>query len=127
MGMEVTGKVYGVFETKQISDRFSKREFVLEIADNPKYIQLVMFQATGDRCAMLDGVKVGDELRVEFSLRGREWRSPSGELKYFNTLDVWKIEAKSAAPSKPASAPSSTSTPAPASDTAAGSEDDCPF
>ena len=23
---------------------------------------------------------------------GREWRSPSGEVKYFNSLDCWKIE-----------------------------------
>jgi hypothetical protein len=35
---------------------------------------------------------VGDEVRIEFSLRGREWRSPSGDVKYFNSLDVWKIE-----------------------------------
>ena len=32
-------------------------------------------------------------MRIEFSLRGREWRSPSGDVKYFNSLDVWKIEA----------------------------------
>jgi hypothetical protein len=29
---------------------------------------------------------------IEFSLRGREWRSPSGETKYFTTLDVWKLD-----------------------------------
>jgi hypothetical protein len=52
----------------------------------------VQFQLTGDRCSQLDGMRVGDEVRIEFSLRGREWRSPSGELKYFNSLDVWKIE-----------------------------------
>lgn len=99
MGIEATGKVYQVFETKQISDKFRKREFVLELADNPKYPQLVLFQATGDRCESLDAVKVGDVVKVEFSLRGREWRSPSGETKFFNTLDVWKVEL-----TKPASA-----------------------
>ncbi len=35
---------------------------------------------------------MGDEVRVEFSLRGREWKSPQGELKYFNSLDVWTLE-----------------------------------
>lgn len=93
MGIEATGTIYAVFETKQVSERFTKREFVLELADNPKYPQLVMFQATGDRCASLDGFSTGDKVRVEFSLRGREWRSPKGEVKYFNTLDVWKVEA----------------------------------
>jgi len=30
---------------------------------------------------------------VTFNLRGREWRNPQGEVKYFNSLDVWKLEA----------------------------------
>lgn len=92
MGIEATGKIYALFETKQVSERFSKREFVVEMADNPKYPQLVMFQLTGDRCVQLDDFAVGDEVRIEFSLRGREWRSPSGEVKYFNQLDCWKVE-----------------------------------
>ena len=92
MGIEATGKLHTIFETKQVSERFSKREFVVELADNPKYPQTVLFQLTGDRCAQLDGMSVGDPVRIEFSLRGREWRSPNGEVKYFNSLDVWKIE-----------------------------------
>jgi hypothetical protein len=92
MGMEVRGKLHTIFETKQVTERFSKREFVVELADNPKYPQVVLFQLTGDRCEQLDRLKVGDEVQLEFSLRGREWRSPSGEVKYFNSLDVWKID-----------------------------------
>jgi hypothetical protein len=92
MGIEVSGKLHTIHETKQVSERFSKREFIVELADNPKYPQLVLFQLTGDRCVQLDEHKVGDEVRIEFSLRGREWRSPQGELKYFNSLDVWKLE-----------------------------------
>jgi hypothetical protein len=97
MGIEATGKLHTIFETKQVSERFSKREFVVELADNPKYPQTVLFQLTGDRCTQLDGMNVGDQVRIEFSLRGREWRSPSGEVKYFNSLDVWKIEPARAA------------------------------
>jgi len=94
MGIEATGKLHTIFETKQVSERFSKREFVIEMSDNPKYPQVVLFQLTGDRCAQLDGLNVGDQVTIEFSLRGREWKSPSGEVKYFNSLDVWKIEAR---------------------------------
>ena len=93
MGIEATGKLHTIFDTKQVSERFSKREFVVELNDNPKYPQVVLFQLTGERVSQLDGLSVGDQVRIEFSLRGREWRSPSGELKYFNSLDVWKIEA----------------------------------
>ncbi|MEZ4366154.1 MAG: DUF3127 domain-containing protein [Kofleriaceae bacterium] len=92
MGIEITGKLHTIFETNRVSERFTKREFVLELTDNPKYPQVVLFQLTGDRCSNLDHFSVGDEVRVDFSLRGREWHSPKGETKYFNSLDVWKIE-----------------------------------
>lgn len=93
MGIEITGKIHTIFETQQVSERFTKREFVLELEDNPKYPQTVLFQLTGDRCSQLDDLSVGDGVRVEFNLRGREWRSPKGEVKYFNSLDVWKVES----------------------------------
>ncbi len=92
MAMEVTGKLRALFDTKQVSERFAKREFVLEIVDG-KFPQTVLFQLTGDRCASLDEFAVGDEVRVEFNLRGREWRSPQGDVKYVNSLDVWRIES----------------------------------
>jgi hypothetical protein len=97
MGIEVTGRLNAIFDTKQVTERFSKREFVVEMSDNPKYPQLVLFQLTGNRCENLDGLNVGDDVRVEFSLRGREWKSPQGETKYFNSLDVWTIERASSA------------------------------
>jgi Domain of unknown function (DUF3127) len=96
MGLEATGKLHTIFETKQVSERFTKREFVVELTDNPKYPQMVLFQLTGDRCAQLDGFRVGDAVRLDFSLRGREWRSPGGDVKYFNSLDVWKVEPANA-------------------------------
>jgi len=100
MAMEATGKLRVIYETKQISERFTKRELVLELIDG-KYPQSVLFQLTGDRCAMLDQFQVGDEVRVEFNLRGREWKNPQGEIKYFNSLEVWRIErARDTAPSR---------------------------
>jgi hypothetical protein len=95
MGLEITGKLHAIFDTAQVSERFTKREFVIALADNPKYPQLVQFQLTGERVGQLDGFNVGDEVRLEFSLRGREWKSPRGEVKYFNSLDVWRIDRAS--------------------------------
>ena len=92
MALETTGKIYALFDTQQVTERFRKREFVLELGDNPRYPQYVQFQLTGDRCENLDGFAVGEEVRVEFSLRGREWQSPRGETKFFNSLDVWALE-----------------------------------
>jgi hypothetical protein len=92
MGMEATGRIHVLFDTQQVTERFRKREFVVELADNPRYPQYVLFQLTGDRCEALDKFEVGQQVRVEFSLRGREWRSPKGEVRYFNSLDVWTLE-----------------------------------
>ena len=96
MGLETSGRIHIVKEAQQVTERFRKREFVLELADNPQYPQFVQFQLTGNRCDKLDGVKPGDEVRVEFSLRGREWKSPQGEIRYFNSLDVWDLQVQGA-------------------------------
>jgi hypothetical protein len=92
MAMTISGTVLTVFETKQVSDKFRKREFVVETAENPKYPQKLMLEATGDRTSLLDNVGEGDTVTVAVNLRGREWRSPSGEVKYFNTIEAWKVD-----------------------------------
>ena len=96
--MQTRGRIHAVFDTQQVTERFRKREFVVELADNPRYPQLVLFQLTGDRCEKLDGFGVGDEVEVEFSLRGREWTSPKGEVRYFNSLETWSIDRAGDAP-----------------------------
>lgn len=98
MAMETEGILYRRFDAQQVTERFRKREFVLELVDNPKYPQHVLFQLTGDRCELLDAFDEGTRVRVEFNLRGREWTSPSGDVKFFNSLEVWRLEAADAAP-----------------------------
>jgi hypothetical protein len=89
--MEVTGTLKAKFDTQKVSDRFSKREFVLTTEANTPYPQHVSFQVTQDKCNILDQFNPGEELRVQFNLRGREWNGPQG-IKYFNTLEAWRIE-----------------------------------
>jgi len=101
MAFNIKGNVHLVGETKQVSDKFSKRQIVVETTDNPKYPQLVEFEATGDRCALLDGIGQGDSVDIAFNVRGREWKGPNG-TKYFVSLDIWKVERIGAAASKPA-------------------------
>lgn len=92
MNMQVQGRIHTAFAEAQVTQRFKKREFVLELDAASRYPQLVLFQLTGDRCAALDEFAAGDTVSVEFSLRGREWQSPKGETRYFNSLEVWSIE-----------------------------------
>ena len=86
-----TGTVKLVNDTVQVTEKFAKREFVVTDTSS-MYPQDIMFQAVQDKCSMLDGIQQGDQVEVSFNLRGREWTSPQGEVKYFNTLDAWRIE-----------------------------------
>lgn len=107
-------------DTQKVTDSFQKREFV--ITDNSsQYPQHCQFQLVQDKCNLLDPVNEGEEITVSFNLRGREWTSPQGEVKYFNSLDAWRIEKAQA--SAPAAAPQGE--PASAFDDSA--EDDLPF
>ncbi len=89
--MEVVGTLKVKFDTQKVSERFTKREFVLTTEASTPYPQHVSFQITQDKCSILDQYNEGEELKVQFNLRGREWNGPQG-IKYFNTLEAWRIE-----------------------------------
>jgi hypothetical protein len=88
---KLTGTLKVANQTQVISEKFSKRNFVIT-TENDKYPQDIEFQLTQDKCNLLDAFKVGNQLEVSFNLRGREWTSPAGEVKYFNTLEAWRLE-----------------------------------
>ncbi|MDB4443081.1 MAG: DUF3127 domain-containing protein [Saprospiraceae bacterium] len=125
---EAEGKLYKKMDIQQVTDTFKKREFVVEMVDGA-YTQLVKFQMVQNNCEKLDGFNEGDEVKVTFNLRGREWTSPQGEVKYFSTLDAWKIDSQtgtSVQQAAPASAPTNIPSPTDAPP-AAQSNDDLPF
>ncbi len=100
MSLQVKGKLKLKGEAQAVSDRFRKREFVLT-DDSSQYPQHISFQLTQDKCSLIDNVNPGDEITVSFNLRGREWTSPKGEIKYFNSLEAWRIETGATATSAP--------------------------
>ena len=104
---KLTGTIKVLNDTVQVNDRFSKREFVVQTGD--MYPQTILFQSTQEKCALLDGVQVGEQVEVSFDLRGREWVSPQGEVRFFNSLEAWRIEKvaqqSGGAPSAPSPVP----------------------
>ena len=92
MAYQTLGKLTEIFSIKKINERFQKRDIIIEVAENPDYPQYVTFQLSGDRCGLVDSFNTGDELKISFNLRGNKWSSPDGTTKYFNSLDIWKIE-----------------------------------
>jgi len=85
MAYQATGRLHKVFDTEQKSASFAARDFVVEVADG-KFPQMIKFQLVQDKCALIDDYKEGDEISVEFDLRGREWNE-----KYFTNLNAWRI------------------------------------
>ena len=113
--MEIKGTIKKISATVQISERFRKREFVVEYGSNPDYPQLIQFEMVQDRCELLDPFEVGQYVEVFFDLRGREWTNPQGEVKYFNSLQAWKLvsEQNTVNPTLPNDQTHITSTPPP--------------
>ena len=124
---KLTGTLKVIKDTVQVTEKFSKREFVVS-ENSSMYPQEIAFQAAQDKCSMLDGFTEGEQLEVSFNLRGREWTSPQGEVKYFNTLDAWRIEKMGQG--MPQSGPSDMNldtVPTPQANTQSEADDDLPF
>lgn len=89
--MEVQGKIKLIGDTKTFgSNGFQKREMV--VTTEEQYPQHIMIEFVQDKCSLLDAFQPGQPVKVGVNLRGREWVSPQGETKYFNSIQGWRIE-----------------------------------
>lgn len=88
---EITGIAHKIGEIEQVTERFQKRELVLKIPnDNPQYQdELVPFEFVQNNVDKLDYLEPGCNCLVKFNLSGREWTSPTGEVKTFGSLKGW--------------------------------------
>jgi single-strand DNA-binding protein len=86
MSFEIHGKLHKKFEIESKSASFQTRDFVLLIEEG-NYPQHIKFQLTQDRCNIIDNINEGENMKVWFDLRGREWNE-----KYFTNLNAWKVE-----------------------------------
>jgi single-strand DNA-binding protein len=89
--MEVTGRIKMIDETKAFgANGFRKREVV--VTTDEQYPQHIMIEFTQDKCDLLNSYQVGEPVKVSINLRGREWVTPQGETRYFNSIQGWRIE-----------------------------------
>ncbi len=94
MSLETKGILVKIFDTVDIKADFKKREFVIETEE--KYPQLIKFELIQDDCGLIDGFATGDNVKVEFNLRGREWNE-----KFFTNLHAWRITSLGTASNTP--------------------------
>jgi hypothetical protein len=97
MSLEVSGKLIAKYETVQVSEKFKKREFVIELTEEingNNYTNFAKFQAVQTKCDMLDRFNIGDAIKVSFNVKGNSYTDKKdGQTKYITNLDSWRVEA----------------------------------
>lgn len=88
--MELTGTIKKKVSVQTFGSGFQKAELVLLTEE--QYPQPILIEFLSDKTDLLNSVIEGDKVKVGINIRGREWQSPDGEVKYFNSITGWRIE-----------------------------------
>ena len=89
--MEIQGRIKMIDETKTYGNNgFRKREVV--VTTEEQYPQHILVEFVQDKTDLLNSYQVGQMVKISINLRGREWTNPQGEVKYFNSVQGWRIE-----------------------------------
>lgn len=95
MSFEITGKLIAKFDVVQRSETFKTREFVLENAEDNNgrvFTSYIKFQCVQDKTSMPDRFNLGDEVKVQFNIKGTKWEK-DGKTNYITNLDAWRMES----------------------------------
>ena len=94
MAYEIVGKMVAVFDIVQRTETFKTREFVIEKSEDiggRVITNYVKFQCVQDKTAMPDRFNLGDEVKVQFNIKGTKWVK-EGRENYITNLDAWRME-----------------------------------
>lgn len=72
MNYEIKGKLIAKFAEVKVSDKFKKREFVIETGD--KFPESIKLQLVNDRTDLIEPYEVGDDIIVQFAIKGAKWK-----------------------------------------------------
>ena len=101
-----SGLILEIRDKQDISDKFEKREFVVDEVFTGKYGEShnpVVFTLAQEKCSLIDQFKVGDHITVHYDLESRPWLDKDtkehrlnrdGNLAYFLSVKAWKLEPR---------------------------------
>lgn len=95
MAFEISGKIVAIYDTVQRTETFKTREFAIETSEENAgrvFTSYAKFQTTQDRTSILDRVNIGDNVKVNFNIRGTKWVK-DGRENYITNLEAWRIES----------------------------------
>jgi hypothetical protein len=107
MAFEITGRIIDILPVNQVSDKFRKREFVIEKKESggsAVFVDYIKFQLVQDKCDLINESFLNEEVKIWFNLKGNRWEK-EGRINYFTNLDAWKIE-KMSSPGRDQNVPS---------------------
>jgi hypothetical protein len=97
MAFEITGKVIDVSPVTQVSEKFRKREFVVEKKETGTtavFVDYIKFQLLQEKCDIINESFMNENVKIWFNIKGNKWER-DGKINYFTNLDAWKIEKAS--------------------------------
>lgn len=87
--MELIGTIKKIGELQTFASGFQKVELVLMSGE--QYRQPILIEFMQDRSDLPAAFKEGDKVKIGININGREWVSPQGDTKYFNSITGWRI------------------------------------
>ena len=93
-----TGRVVAVGKTEKLGSNpdkpFYKRTLVMDGAEpNARFPNPLPFEAVGDKCKTLDGLRQGATAEITFTLNGREWKDRQGQTRWFGSNRIVEVRA----------------------------------
>jgi hypothetical protein len=105
MATTITGKILSISPTVSLTTKsgnpFTKRELVLDCTrfdpytgERSQFENTPMIEFIQDKCALLDGLKIGQVVTVNYDLQGMKVTNAEGRERYINSVRGFKVELR---------------------------------
>ena len=92
MDLVLTGRLTEVLDVQVLKGDFQKRTFAIEIEGT--YPTAVAFELLKEKVDLIDKFTIGTTITVGYNPRSNRYVTPgTGEVKFFTSLNAWKINA----------------------------------
>lgn len=91
MKFELNGTLHDVTPTQQITDKFKKRDFILEIP-NGNYTDHIKCELTQDSCSKLDNARIGNQIYAKCAVKGRLYKRKDGTQGQMNSIVAYDVQ-----------------------------------
>ena len=91
----IKGRVTRITEELTLKSGYKCRYIVVydENEQNPKYSDTHGIQVQNNNYPLIDKFRVGAMVTATINISSNEWQGPTGNISYFHTLKLWKLES----------------------------------